>query len=108
MVATPSRTSYRTLRSMGSRVLPEAEDVLGDDHALDLGGALADLRELGVAEDALDGEFRDVAGASVDLKRRGRCLHGDLGGEQLRHGGRRLRRLARVLEGGRAQSEEPG
>src|SRR5437667_3467326 len=52
----------------------QLEDFAGDDHALDLGGALADLGELGVAEDALDREFGDVAGAAVDLHGLGRGL----------------------------------
>src|SRR5688500_7098173 len=63
--------------------LSESEDLTRDHHPLDLRGPLADLGQLGVAEDALDGEFRDVAGPAVDLQRCGRRLHRDLGGEDL-------------------------
>src|SRR5262245_62729061 len=115
MVPTPSLTSYSTLGSLirrpprprtcraRRRAPPEApasdpiprsrarlsksEQVAGDHHALDLGGALADLGELGVAEHALDRELRDVARPAVDLEGLGRRLHRDLGGEDLGHRG---------------------
>src|SRR5262245_25248896 len=69
IVATPLFTSYRTGESaMGPRSA-EIEDGPRDDHPLNLGGAFADLGELGVAEDALDGKLGDVARAAVDLER---------------------------------------
>src|SRR6266508_350416 len=86
--------------------LAEAENVAGYDHALDLRGALADLGQLRVAENALDGKLGDIAGAAMDLQRLGRRLHGDLGGKELGHGGGRLRGPSRVLEGRGAEREE--
>src|SRR4029453_8126485 len=90
------------------RALPEAQDVAGDDHALDFGGALADLGELGVAEDSLDRKLRDVTGPPVDLERLGGRLHGHLGGEDLGHGGGGFGGLPRILEGGGPEGEQAG
>src|SRR5262249_32660493 len=81
------RRARPSIAISGGRVTSrQLEDLAGDDHALDLGGALADLGELGVAEDALDRELGDVAGAAVDLDGLGGGLHGGLGGEELGHG----------------------
>ena len=44
-----------------------AEEVLCDDHALDLARAFADLAELGVAKVALHRELAGVAVAAMDL-----------------------------------------
>jgi hypothetical protein len=43
-------------------------DLPSDDHALDLGRSLADLGELGVAEDALHQKLGDLARASDDAR----------------------------------------
>src|SRR5580692_12983143 len=51
-----------------------------DDHALDLVGALEDLRHLGLAHVALDGEVAGVPGAAEHLDRVGGDLHGHVGG----------------------------
>src|SRR5689334_11528213 len=56
-----------------------AEDVAGDDHALDLAGPLVDLEQLGVAHQLLDGVVLGVAVAAEDLDRVGRRLHGRVG-----------------------------
>src|SRR6188474_946803 len=69
----------------------QAEEIAGDDHALDLARPLADLRELRVAQVAFDLVLGDVAVPTVDLDRVVRHVAGDLAGEQLRH-----RRLGRV------------
>src|SRR5215213_3957142 len=59
------------------------EEAAGDDHALDLVGALVDLGDLGVAHHALDREVLGVAGAAEELDGVGGDLHGDVGGEGL-------------------------
>src|SRR5262245_32706075 len=77
-VPTPSFSSYSTGASLTASVAPEPQDLARDHHALDLGGALADLGQLGVPEHALDRELGDVAGATVDLQRLGGHFHGRL------------------------------
>src|SRR6266404_9443703 len=64
-----------------------AQELLGDDHALDLVRALVDLGDLGVAHEALDRELAGVAVAAEDLHRVGGHLHGGIGGQALRHRG---------------------
>src|SRR5204862_2895647 len=66
-----------------------------DHDALDLVGALVDLRDLRVAHHALDRVFLDVAVAAEDLDRVGRDLHRDVGAVELRHRGD-LRQLLAV------------
>lgn len=53
----------------------------GDDHALDLVGALEDLRHLGLAHVALDGEVAGVARAAEHLHGVGGHPHRHVGGD---------------------------
>src|SRR5207253_11408745 len=69
--------------SLGELALPEPEDRAGDDQALDLARPLVDLRDLGVAVEALDRELLCVAVAAEDLDRLGRLPPRHLRGEQL-------------------------
>src|SRR5208282_5250966 len=64
-----------------------AEHVIRDHDSLNLGSALVDFRDLGVAEIALDLELFGVAVTAVNLDRFGRGLHRRLRREQLRHSG---------------------
>src|SRR3989454_1043341 len=83
------------------------EHLARDDQLLDLRRALVDLRDLRVAEVALDLGLADEAEAAVDLHGVGGDLHRRLGREELGHR-RFLRvRLAGVLEAGRLQRHEP-
>src|SRR6266545_4107762 len=66
-----------------------------DHEALDLGGALVDLVELGVAHQLLDGELFHVPVAAEDLHGISRDFHADVRGEPLRV--RRLERRAHAL-----------
>src|SRR4029079_12358549 len=61
-----------------------AVEMARDDQALDLAGALADLAQLRVSEDALGGAVPRVADPAEDLNGAVRRAHGDLGGEELR------------------------
>src|SRR5207302_6230413 len=63
-----------------------AQQLARDDDALDLAGALVDLHDLRVTEEALDGELARVAVAAEDLDRVGRDLHGRVGRPALGHG----------------------
>src|SRR5919197_6299561 len=72
-----------------------AEQRAGDDEALDLAGALVDLRDLGVAVVALGGELLRVAVAAEHLDRLAGLAPGHGAGEQLR-----LRALDRVRAAG--------
>src|SRR6476646_1670128 len=69
-----------------------AQHLAGDHEPLDLLRALVDLRDLGVAHEALDRVLLDVAVAAEDLHRVGRHGHGDVAALELRHR-RRLRQL---------------
>src|SRR5262245_2989616 len=60
---------------------------VADDAELDLGRALEDLGQSGVAPVALDREVGGVAGATVDLQRLARDAFGHLTGEVLHHRG---------------------
>jgi len=72
---TAARDPGRPRGTVGGRIRPrtaalddaQAEDLAGDDEALDLAGPFPDLGQLGVAEVALDWEFGDVPVAAVDL-----------------------------------------
>src|SRR5579862_1511824 len=64
---------------------PETE-VASDEHALDLGGALADLEDLGVAVEASDRRLVHVAVAAEDLRGLAGVDHRGLGCDQLRNG----------------------
>src|SRR3954454_9657543 len=57
-----------------------------DHQALDLVRALVDLRDLGVAQVALDGILGHIAVAAEDLDRVDGHRHGGVRGEELRHG----------------------
>src|SRR4051794_17129303 len=69
-----------------------------DDHLLDLGCALVERRDPGVAQIALDRVVVDVAGTAVDLDRQVGAFDGRLGRIQLCHRGLGGVRLAFVLE----------
>ena len=56
-----------------------------DQLAVDLVGAFPDLRDLGVAHQALDPVLLDVAVAAMQLHRLGRDAHRQIGGAQLQH-----------------------
>src|SRR6185295_11405864 len=60
-----------------------AQQLLGDDHPLDLVRALVDLGDLGVAHEALHREFPGVAVATQDLHRVGGRLHRGVRGQAL-------------------------
>src|SRR5919199_4301934 len=64
----PGRAGCRPLR-----LRPCPQYTAGDDEALDLLGALVDLRDLGVAQMALGRVFLDVAVAPEELQ----CVDGD-------------------------------
>src|SRR5690349_17011229 len=57
-----------------------AQEIAGDDDALDLVGALVDLRDLGVAHEALHRILARVAVAAEDLYGVGGHLHGGIAG----------------------------
>src|SRR3954449_6636008 len=62
-----------------------SRDGAGDHHALDLGGALEDRVDLGVAVHALDRVLARVAVAAEDLDRALGAPHRDLAGLELAH-----------------------
>ena len=62
-----------------------AQQLAGDDRALDLVGAFVDLGDLGVAVEALDLEAPDVAAAAEDLHGVGALRHRHVAGEALGH-----------------------
>src|SRR6266498_1985973 len=64
-----------------------AEQLPGDDRALDLGGALVDARRAHVAVEVLEQVPADQRAGAVDLHRRVHDPLGGLGGVQLGHGG---------------------
>jgi hypothetical protein len=64
---------------------PVAQQLPGDDRALDLVGAFVDLGDLGVPVEPLDLEALDVAGAAEDLDRVGGARHRHVAGEALGH-----------------------
>src|SRR5260370_17325480 len=79
----PAMTGKETRLSL---VRP-AEQMIGDDAQLDLGSALEDLRQPGVAPIALDRVQLGVAGTAVDLQRLAGDTLGHFAGAQLDHGG---------------------
>src|SRR5436190_7127535 len=84
------------LANSGKRRGALLTDHLARDHeALDLIGALVDLRDLRVAHHPLDGVLLHVAVAAEDLDGVGRHVHRDVGAVELRHR-RDLRELRRV------------
>src|SRR5512145_2703908 len=103
----PDSVSKRAGRS-GQRsrsVMITSQEGARDHELLDLGGALVELRDLRVAEGALDLVVLDEAIAAVHLDRVRGDLHRGLGGEELGHRGGGLIRAAGLLERGGAQSQ---
>src|SRR5215204_2068636 len=74
-----------------------AAERAGDDHLLDLVGALADGEDLGVAVEAADGVLLDVAVAAVDLDGLLGAADREPAGLELGLGGRQREVLAGVL-----------
>src|SRR3954469_18744509 len=93
--------------SLGVQAGRLAEQRPGDDQALDLAGALVDLRDLGVAVVALGGELLRVAVAAQDLDRLPRLAAGDAGREELGLGALDGVRQSRVLQAGGTPGERP-
>src|SRR5947209_2352151 len=62
-----------------------AEEIASDDHALDLVGALVDLRDLGIPHEALHRVLARVAVAAEDLDRVSGNAHGGVAGVTLGH-----------------------
>src|SRR5215217_7675060 len=83
------------------------QQLLADHHALDLGGALADQEQRGVAVEPLDLVLLGVAVAAMDAERLLHHLLAGLGGEQLRHAGLEVGALPGVLHAGGLQREQP-
>src|SRR5688572_18547516 len=85
-------------RGRGPRsALVALEQLLPDDHPLDLRGALADQEQRRVAVEALDLVLLGVAVAAVDAERVLDDLLAGLRGEQLGHAGLEVGALPRVL-----------
>ena len=80
----------------------------GDEQALDLRGALADLQDLGVAVETADRVFVHEAVAAEDLGRVAGVVHGGVGGGQLGDGRLLLERLAGQHRGPRRRSRPAG
>src|SRR4051795_119437 len=87
---TPSRKAQRSGAVRGvsaARQAPQSvlreKDLLRNNEALNLRGALVDLEELGVAHQLLDRILLDVAVPAEDLHCVGRHLHRHVGGEAL-------------------------
>src|SRR4051812_630891 len=77
------------------------EELLADDHSLDLRRALADEQQRRVAVQALDLVLLGVAVAAVDAEAVLDALLARLGRQQLRHAGLEIRPLPGVLHPGR-------
>src|SRR5574340_448336 len=88
--------SPRPWRPWGETRSAFALQFVHDQVAQDLGGAPADLEQLGVARQALDRELADVAVASEHLDGVERGAGGGLGGQNLGGGGERPGPLAGV------------
>src|SRR5215210_6734297 len=82
------------------------QQLLADDHALDLGGALADQQQRRVPVEPLDLVLLRVAVAAVDPERLLHDLLAGLRGEQLGHPGLEVRALAGVLHARGLQREQ--
>src|SRR3990172_6653173 len=97
-------------RSLITTPLSElSNELLGDDHTLDLVGALVDLGDLGVAHVALDRKVPGVAVAAQDLHGVRGDLHGRVRGQALRDRGfHRGVGFAAVDERRRVVHGEPG
>src|SRR6476620_4929238 len=97
----------RSFAASSSDLVP-LEELLADNHALDLRGALADQQQRRVAVEALDLVLLRVAVAAVDAEALLDALLADLRGEQLRHPGLEVGALAGVLHPRRLAGEEAG
>src|SRR5215217_7165860 len=84
------------------------QQLLADHHALDLGGALADQQQRGVAVEPLDLVLLRVAVAAVDAEGLLHDLLARLRREQLRHAGLEVGALPGVLHTRGLQREQPG
>src|SRR4051795_2297018 len=76
------------------------QELLADNHALNLRGALADQQQRGVAVEALDLVLLRVAVAAVDAEALLDALLAGLRGEQLGHAGLEIGAGAGVLHAG--------
>src|SRR3954464_8776710 len=92
----------------GALDLVALEQLLSDHHALDLGGALADQQQRGVAVQPLDLVLLRVAVTALDPEGVLDDLLAGLGGEQLRHAGLQIAALARVLHARGLQRQQAG
>src|SRR5580704_864259 len=68
-------------------LIPARDEAAGDDLRLDLGGALEDVQDAGVAQHPADRIFEGVAVAAVDLQGVVGVRPGDPCGKQLGHAG---------------------
>src|SRR3954469_5582305 len=84
------------------------QQLLADDHPLDLARALTDQQQRRVAVDALDLVLLGVPVAAVDAQRLLRAEAAGLAGEQLGHARLEVGALARVLQPRRLEREHPG
>jgi hypothetical protein len=85
-----------------------AQHVGGDDHPLDLVGALVDGGDLGVAVHPLHLHALEVAGAAEDLQGVVGDLQGDVGGVLLGHGGLHAVGGVGLLELSGGVDQQPG
>src|SRR5829696_594768 len=104
----PSILSHASSLRSAQLDLVALEQLLADHHALDLGGALSDQEQRGVAVEPLDLVLLRVAVAAVDAERLLHDLLAGLGGEQLGHARLEIRALPRVLHARGLQREQPG
>src|ERR1700742_109128 len=88
--------------------LKSEAQLAGDEHPLDLGRALADLQDLGVAVEAADRVFVHEAVAAEDLGGVAGVVHGGVGGGQLGDGRFLLERLPGQHPGRRGVVGQPG
>src|SRR3954447_20418304 len=84
------------------------EELLADNHALDLGGSLADQQQRRVAVEALDLVLLRVAVATVDAEAFFDAVLAGLRGEELGHPGLEIGALAGVLHSRRFAGDEAG
>src|SRR3954447_9244088 len=97
----------RSFAASSSDLVP-LEELLADNHALDLGGSLADQQQRRVAVEALDLVLLRVAVAAVDAEAFFDAILAGLRSEQLRHPGLEVGALAGVLHPRRFAGDEAG
>ena len=97
----------RTALAAGALAQP-AHQMRGDDHPLDLVGALVDGGDLGVAVGPFHLHALEEAAAAVDLQGIVGDLQRDVRGVHLRHGGLHAVRRVLLLQLRRGVDEEPG